>query len=461
MTAVNTIQDFHSALSHPGVTSLPQAILHLDAAEDDERNISRALHTMLYGSTVLKSFDGPKDFHFKDVQRLYVEALSRESHAYVIESLSYLSLYSAIAQYIKTDAMNVRKERWFESRLPRYSEDLIATVEGIEGFDSTLTSSQLVLGKLHALHDRRAAAAMFNAATRDSAQSMGIFQHDCGAVTYFEDLNGLSVKDDDLPQHRYDTDRVLNVSNGRFLVVMSCEERYFRMYLPYWLSIAHYLQAKGFSYHFILIDANGEAERLFTDAENLLQAMAQFRGYRSDEYCQNVSFSYVSLPSWCPTAASFAACARLLYSREIAERTGSRVISQDVDLCLKEDPTAWFEALPADKLALASNRASLTIDPWRKFLAGTVVLPNDVPAFAAAREIEQYIAAGLKTRNSWYLDQNALAYVYDSHDGAHGDLLFSLADLYPLARPSHSHRIHYMIKRLQPAVPTASEANRP
>lgn len=447
------IRRLAQALQAPGSSPLPRAILDLPMSEDNVGVLKQALHNLLIDTTVLKAFNSPKEFNFKDVEALYFESLRSTASEYVVDTLNYLRLYQALAMHLRRLELG---GSWFSTDIPADAQSIIAALENIEDFRPELMSSKLVLGKLWALQDRSVARELFKDGTIDREKDLGVFHHDCGATTYFDDTH--------LEQQRLTTDKrhdslparqqrgPINLDGARFFVVMSCEQKYMRMYLPYWLSVAEYLRPHGFAYHFLLADSTDEATTLIDNAAMLSDAIARFRGYDPRTFCSNISFSSIPIPSWCPNLSSFAACARLLYARDIAESTGMRVITQDIDFCITHNPLPWFSALPSDKVALTPNRVIWTVDPWRKFLGGTYVLPHGEPGFALARKVESYLLAGLSTQTSWYLDQNALAYLYEVEEGTASNTLCSLAELGSLIRPSNGLDIHYMFKQLQKPV---------
>ena len=247
----------------------------------------------------------------------------------------------------------------------------------------------------------------------------------------------------------------MSSQNAQLLLVMSCEQKYLQIYLPYWLSVADYLKPEGFCFHFVIIDDSDEAAALIDDAESLSQALARFRGNARASSGRNVSFSSIAKPSWCASVGSLAACARLLYARQISERTGMRVITLDIDFWMTDDPATWFAALPTENIALAPIRVKWSVDPWRRFGAGTYVLPHDELAFALSRRVEDYLLRGLGESNSWYLDQNALAYLYESvakENGALEGSLVSLETLEPIKRPFEGFGIHALFEKRQGSI---------
>ena len=83
------------------------------------------------------------------------------------------------------------------------------------------------------------------------------------------------------------------------------------------------------------------------------------------------------------------------------------------------------------------------------------MLPHDELAFALSRRVEDYLLRGLGESNSWYLDQNALAYLYESvakENGALEGSLVSLETLEPKKRPFEGFGIHALFEKRQGSI---------
>jgi hypothetical protein len=455
------INDLTRALRAPEVSiTLPRAILELGFAEDEE-TVKQSLQRMVCDTTVLKEFDDPQEFNFKDVDALYAESVRESSPTYVVDALNYVRLYQALAKQMRT--LDLDGEKWFGASMPHHAAaGLIAAVDAVEGFDATLLSSKLVLGKLYALQSRDAASRLFSSAHAELHDQFDVFPHEGGADTYLDastlerNEEVIAERRESLPERREYGSVCLD--NARFFIFMSCERKFLRIYMPYWLSVAEYLKARGFAFHVLLTDATDEADDIVESAAVLLRALAVFRGYDPTTFCDNVSFSSVPVPPWCPDRRSYSACARFLYARELSERTGARVIVQDIDFFVSHDPVPWYEALPPDRLSLGSYGVKLTVDPWMKFSAGIYVLPHEASAFALMQRMEDYLLKGLGKPVSWYLDQNAIAYLYEVGTSDYGDdLLFNLDRLRPglplpraVWRPVHGLPIHGVFESSQP-----------
>jgi hypothetical protein len=431
---VTALAELQRALTEPGDSPLPRAVLELRPDAGEEGAVKQQLARMLYQTTVLKRFSHANEFRFKDVDALYGEAIDSDCPDYLADSLNYLRIYQVLADRLR--ALNLGEEKWFGTRVPREAApDLIAAIEGLGRFDPKLPSSMLVLGKLHALHSRKAACEQFAAAITRFRAGQDLLAREGGASTYFDqatmegEAGTVGERREALPpKEEYGS---IGLDGVRHLCLFSCEERFLRIYLPYWLSIAEYLKPLGFAYHVLITAPSSEAASMVEDAEASLRALAKLRDANPATFGDNISFSSVAVPSWCADERAYSACARYLYARELSERTGMRVIVQDIDLVVSFDPSPWFEAMPVDRIVLGSYSPDLSIDPWRKFSAGVFGLPHDEAAFELMRVIEDYLLEGLGQQASWYLDQNALAYLHDvaTQEGERvDDLLFSLDD---------------------------------
>lgn len=465
---LSPLQELDLALQTPADKPLPRSVI--DIPGDQPANATYLAHAqrMLIRATVRKPFRDPAAHAFKDIDALYVEARSCACPRYVIETLNYLRLYQALAAHIRRLDLDA-SGRWFHDQsFESTAPALRGAIEATDELDTQLTSTKLILGKLQALDNRERARHFFATATDGVADGrLEVLRHDMGAATYFDQAtlnasrSSIAARSSELEASLH-TGREGTRRSPRNLVLMSCDELYMKTYLPYWIGAIEYVKPLGLTYHFIVTGNAQEATALIRDAEDLRRATARFRGYPPEEYADNASFSFVEVPSWCLCPATFAACARFLYARPIAERTGVPVVIQDIDLCLSDRPDRWLQALPRDKIGLASNSVGHTIDPWRKFPGGTVVVPPTEPALSLAREAEDYIIRGLEEPLAWYLDQNALCFLYEkagpkSAERGDNDLLFSLADL-GAKRPLDSVPARRLFQEAQSQAPPRAPA---
>jgi len=432
--SVSPIQRLDLALRAKTPSSLPREILTLDASCQSSDLLHHASR-MIVRATVRRDFDDPSNYQFKDVESLYLESLQVDCPDYLREALNYLRIYQGLARCIRQISLDA-SEYWFDSQsLARALPRLLAAVENVTAFDPQRASSAIILGKINAIHGRAVARQYFENVEFNSS----VLQHDCGAATYFDDealrnLDSVIASRRELVRWTQKPDRV-STGGARHLVLMSSDSQYLRTYLPYWLSVSEYLRPLGLAFHIIITAQRSDFGELIEDAERLRRALAIFRGYDSASYGQNMSFSCAEAPEWCPSMRSFAACARYLFAAELLQMCGIGVIVQDIDLCLTENPSAWLGALPPDKVVLVSNRVRNTVDPWRKFIAGTVVLQPSEPVFGVLGRLEDYLLGGLAERNAWYLDQNALTYVHETASDEERRHLLSHREMTPSKRP--------------------------
>lgn len=460
--AEEIVDELEKALRGGAERSLPRGIVELPRGEEEGDALERRLGALVRSMTVLRRFNHDDEFRFKDIDALYGEALRVGSPQSVLETLNYLRLYDAFAARMR--ALEVEGAKWFDTRLPREAAaSLIEAVEGVDGFSPQLTGSRLMLGKLHALADRSRAHEQFGRALEVGGPGLGVLAHDRPVITYFDEATlergrqAIAERRSSLPPLREHGQASLG--DSRFLVLMSCERRFLRIYLPYWLSVAEYLKPLGFAYRLLITDSDGSAPELVERAEELRRALAGFRGCDEASFCDHVSFSSTPVPAWCADPRSYSACARYLYARELCERAEIQVIVHDIDMFVSHDPSVWFGAMPADKVLLGSYSPNLSIDPWRKFSAGIFGLPPDESAFRLMRRMEDYLLLGLGEKAAWYLDQNALSYLHDTvtdGDSDLGELLFSIdgqregmVSAFGGVRPVHMLPVHGLFEKSQ------------
>lgn len=448
--SVKAVKDLERALLAQSDDLLPRSIIEADAAvgDDEVRKAEEAFWQLLARTSRNRRFDSRSEYRFKDIDSLYFDAVEAAAPNFVIEALNYLRLYRTLAEKIRP-LIREQFEVWFGNEtLAMASGDLLGTVQCVDDFNEGLLSSKLVLGKLHALADRNQAASVFDRARSLLDQHMHLFVGECGTRTYFSE-SAVRRNETSIGERRsslkYETHcRSTSRQRPRFLVLMSCDQEFLRIYLPYWLSVAEYLRPHGFSYQFLITEPVDAAAELVREAKDLQRSLSKFRGYGSVDQCENVAFSSVEPPVWCKSKRTFSACARFLFARALAEETEMPVIVQDIDLQLTMDPTPWFSAVPADKICLTASAVTLSIDPWQKFRGGTFVLPPSEQAFGLVYQLEDYLLCGLEEEHSWFLDQNGLGAFYEfvmaSDGGEH--LLFSLDELRPLVRPSVGVEVH-------------------
>lgn len=457
--SVDAIRELERSLLTGSRSRLPRGIVDLrPASEAEEREFMEVLRQLLTRTTALRAFDGKGEFQFGDVDALYFEALDGGSPGYVVEALNYLRLYQALAAQLRP--LLGGSPVWFGDPLSAHGAQLLLrSIEARPAFDRTLLSSALALGKVHALSSREDASRVFSESRRSLEGLIPVFMGDRGAATYF---GRASLRDNrELIRERRKSFGGLEWHgpacgrDTRFVVLMSCEQKFFRIYFPYWLSVAEYLKRPGFSFHILITGPAETTSQLIDDAESLRCALGRFRGQSASGYARNVSFSTVEMPTWCTDHRTFAACARFLFVREVVERVERPIVVQDMDSHLVTDPAPWFEALPGDRIALRSTPVRMSIDPWQKFRGHGFVLPPMDSAAALARRLEDYLLLGLGELYSWFLDQNALGFLYETavweeHEEGGETLVFSLHGLLSgLQMPSAGADVHELFERSQ------------
>ena len=127
----------------------------------------------------------------------------------------------------------------------------------------------------------------------------------------------------------------------------------------------------------------------------------------------------------------------------------------DIDLFFREDPKRYLDGLDLDRIGLQAHEGFMTLKPWRRFTAGTLMLPFSERVHEHFGDVEHYLVAGLGLDRSWTLDQNALAYMVERMIAAGDhDLLVDLSRT-GARRPTASERIKLLLREEQLRVKAA------
>lgn len=244
-------------------------------------------------------------------------------------------------------------------------------------------------GKIKSFYARDEAADIFKQLVAGDSLVKDI-SFERGIRTYFKDTDILPTEPPPLPD--------LPVPE-KATVMWSADERFMRAYGPYWLSIAPALADKGFNFMFLVV---GDS-----DAAAFTRDMAAYRGI---EDC--VTVCEVPLPATVPEPTTYYACARFIYAETVLRLTGRPLITADMDMTLTKPLDKTIEQLTSD-FSVPASRGFARLSPWRRYMAGSALFrPSSQPSAALLRD---YIMRGLREKNSWTLDQNAMAYVVEKN----------------------------------------------
>jgi hypothetical protein len=267
----------------------------------------------------------------------------------------------------------------------------------------------LLLGQLHSFVNRAKARECFMAASQGLADIIESIGLDTGCLTYFSDI------DEDLAQSRLATIHVKPLSGseqgrGPCGVVISVDDRFFRIYGPLLLLYAHHLHQQHF--HIVFVGSGAEAERAVELAERSQSLLRDCTGRPPGN---NLSIHHCEVPTWVANPRTFYACARFLAMPALLNQHEA-IYVMDADSYINEDVAPLFADLSEEAdLAIPINQGYAGLAPWRRCLAGRVFAKRTPKVFELIPAMNEYIAYGLSEPRSWMLDQNAIAYALEMH----------------------------------------------
>lgn len=213
------------------------------------------------------------------------------------------------------------------------------------------------------------------------------------------------------------------VRGEQAMLLFSCNPTFFSVYFPYWVSAIDYLRAIGVSLHFMLIGDRDQAVEVTERGLALADSVAAVHGSDPETLSKSLSFSRAGLPSYVEEPRTFYACARYLVARTIAARFDQRLVILDMDMVVRANPHKFIQRLcnaAAERFPVVVGGGLPSLIPARRYIANTFPVPNGEVGVQAMQDIENYIYAGLSRKNSWTLDQNALAFAAERVVAEHG-----------------------------------------
>lgn len=293
-------------------------------------------------------------------------------------------------------------------------------------------AAQVMLGKLYSLNDREKAAHHFQAALGlDATGLIPLFYVDTGVATYFT-----SNQIDD----NSSSDRAANVTSsitkmsanppvGDSSIVISVDARFFRIYAPTFLYYAQ--QLPDLDYAILVCGTEDETLELMRDGRALLRALDALNHNGTGP---NLHFYSVAVPDFVVETKTFFACARFFAAPLLLQQFKSLTLL-DADMTTVTDPREQIRRSSNYTFAAVASSGYTSLSPWRRNLAGNVVISREAQAEGILSDICGYLIHGLALKSSWMLDQNALTYGIERH----AELSFDLG-VAPRPFSQHSFR---------------------
>jgi hypothetical protein len=423
--AIDISQEF-AALRHAVTTGteVPHTIPNLDRGTDSRASADE-LCRILYDA-----FEGKRGIHrkvgavdFPAIERLAREAAAKvDGSLHLRDALEYLALYGVVARYFRKQfgVLSPRSSLFsiYDLFTTEHAAALLDRLQQSTAYREGSFAASMVEGLVSSAVDRDQAARCFSRARQENRDMWQHLRLDIGASTYLTAREVIARASERQQTHRQvDSFAFLTEiptwRQGDHMFLCSCDHGHFRIYFPFWLASAEYLKARRISCHFLVNGAADEVASLVETADSLRRQMARLRGDDAVRHADNISFSTALVPPDVADPTCFYAGSRFLFARRIANRYQGPVMVSDIDMIFRYDPRSYLEAIDYDRIGLYSNTTLAMLKPWRRFLAGTFVLPFSERAHGHLTHLEDYLSAGLSLERSWMLDQNAIAYMVE------------------------------------------------
>lgn len=271
-------------------------------------------------------------------------------------------------------------------------------------------AAAVTLGKINSLDDRDAASQEFaRARAIDPARVVRHFYVDMGAMTYFSDATITSADtSDDITAvgeslRPYDSSEPTSKTS----LVISVDSRFYRIYAPLLYFYAQQLPELDIS--IIICGDRGLAKELITDGRRYMNAL---RALNHSGRVSNVHHYVLPVPQFVAEAKTFYASARFLVAHRLLEKYENLYL-MDADLTVDTHPKAFLKSVRDLPFAAPRTGGEAALSPWRRYMAGNIPLNRQVLDTDIISDTQRYLAHGLRSRSSWMLDQNALAYAIE------------------------------------------------
>ncbi|MBX7248586.1 MAG: hypothetical protein K1X35_05975 [Caulobacteraceae bacterium] len=383
--------------------------------EDETPRTRSAIAAFLYRALPEGAFRNPQAFRLDLAEPLYAAwRATPEGSALVGDALDALRHYDVPRR--ETLRQGVAGGSFFQSEhLTAIVEPALAAAARLPGADAGSYVARLLRAKLASLRSRAEAAVLFEDLRNQEHRFRTVSDFDNGVATYFS-AEHLAARAPVLEARRAALIASLEIrsappaESATPVFLFSADPRFLAIYLPYWLGMAEYCKARSMDFHVVLNAAPAEADAVLRRVGALRDSLAELRGGDPARYADNLTFSVCPVPDWCRAPLSFYACSRFLLLGELTRRFRREILVQDIDFSLVKDPAAFLRQFPGPGIGIHASEGMFGLDPWRRIMGGGFSAPDDDQARASLRRLEHYLLEGLGEANSWYLDQNALAY---------------------------------------------------
>jgi hypothetical protein len=197
---------------------------------------------------------------------------------------------------------------------------------------------------------------------------------------------------------------------GRTTILYSANPAFLRSYLT---RLVYYVALfPEYDYHMHIVGDYDECLELAGSVLEMFKLNQSIQGKSTD--VSHISFSVSQVPSNVPKKTSYYASARYFFARDIMAVTGSPVWIQDVDLFPTGDTLRYLKDLNKHDVSLFFSHYLHGTFPWIRYLAGNVYVNNTENGVRFLDAASAYLAEWVTVKESWTVDQNALAFAVES-----------------------------------------------
>lgn len=279
-------------------------------------------------------------------------------------------------------------------------------------------AAENVLGKVHSLEDRSAAAQHFTRVRELDEQ--GLTEHfylETGGKTYFshrEAEAGSPSGSEEIRRSIVPIDAGVPANAIGILIAM--DPGFYRTYAPMLRFYAQ--QMPEVEYTFLLCGSESDSASAVADGDEFSRALNRLN--RSGK-TSNVHHFRIPVPSSTVEPVTFYACARFFAVQMMLERYSNAYL-MDADLAADVDPRPYLRRVSEIPFGVPSMAGFSALYPWRRYLAGNVAMDRRVLESSVVSDLQNYLAHGLQQPHSWTLDQNALTYAIERSPDYYTDL---------------------------------------
>lgn len=193
------------------------------------------------------------------------------------------------------------------------------------------------------------------------------------------------------------------------VILYSANSRYLKRYFPQLaVNMAMYPE---FTYHLHVVAEQDEALATMDLCTDLLGLVLRMRDQPEDAV--TVDWSSSGVPDGVAQDRAYFAAARYLVAPELLDFYGSDIWIQDADLLPTGDIRLVRARTQEADVVLPTVQRLNGIIPWRRYLAGNVLIRRTDNGWAFLEAATRYLRHTLHRENSWRLDQNALTYAME------------------------------------------------